>query len=92
MQFGKEKIQELLIIIYLFSPIVGKKKQEKMFDDEWEILHLKATATIQYWADVNIFHKISKEVNVNSLYRKIKTMYKKNTFGNEATTITDPFG
>ena len=43
----KRKMQDLLIIKDLYLPVMGKQKPEKVSDDEWEILHLKAATTIR---------------------------------------------
>lgn len=61
----KPKVQGLLNIKDLFLLIIGKSKSKKMTDDEWEILHLQAVATVRQGVDVNIFHHIFEEVKTN---------------------------
>ena len=70
-------MQDLLIVKDLYLPVMGKQKPEKVSDDAWEILHLKAAATIQQWVDVNIFHHISEEVKADELWKKLEAMYEK---------------
>lgn len=64
-----------------------KQTLEKMRDDEWEILNLKAVATIRQWEDVKIFHHISEEVKTDALWKKLEAMHEKSTFRNKATSI-----
>lgn len=58
-----------------------------MIDNDWEILHPKVATTIRQWVDVSIFHHISEEVKADKLWKKLETMYGKNTFRNKGTII-----
>lgn len=83
----KRKMQDLLIVKDLYLPVMGKEKPQKVSDEEWEILHLKASATIRQWVDVNIFHHISEEVKADELWKKLEGMYEKSTSRNKASII-----
>ncbi|XP_039146802.1 uncharacterized protein LOC120284044 [Dioscorea cayenensis subsp. rotundata] len=85
--FCKRRMKDLLIVKDLYLPTMGKTKPGKMTDDEWEILHLKAAATIRQWVDASIFHHIYEDVKADELWNKLAAMYEKNTFRNKATKI-----
>ena len=83
----KRKMQDMLYCKDLFRPVLGKEKPEKMSDEDWEILHMKAAATIRQWVDHNIFYHIAEETKVDALLQTLAAMYEKNTFRNKATLI-----
>ena len=80
-------MQNLFYCEDLYMPVFVDKKLEKMSDDDWMVLHMKAAGTIRQWIDHNIFHHIFEMEDANKLWQKLLSLYEKNTFRNKALFI-----
>ena len=83
----KQKMLDMLICRDLIRHVQGKTKSEKMSDEDWKTLKLKATATIRQWFDDNIFHHIVEESDAQTLWKKLESMFQKGLSRNKAMII-----
>ncbi|XP_020254298.1 uncharacterized protein LOC109831383 [Asparagus officinalis] len=84
-QVWKFKMEDILYCKDLHDPIEGDEaKPEKMTDKEWEKQCRRAIGYIRMWIDVSVFHHVSGETNVKSLWKKLEDLYKKKIAKNKA--------
>ena len=84
----KAKMEDLLYCKDLYALILGiSAKTKDMSDDDWKKVDRKAVGFIRQWLDDSVFHHVSTETSIASLWLKLQGLYERKTAGNKIFLI-----
>ena len=84
----KPRTEDILYCKDLYDPIEGDEaKPATMSVKEWEKSNRKTVGLIRQWVDHIVFHHVAQEVNAQSLWQKLKSLYERKTAQNKAFLI-----
>ncbi|MGV7988763.1 hypothetical protein PJP10_30760, partial [Mycobacterium kansasii] len=90
--FWKMQMEDYLYQKDLYIPLGGKeKKPEKMTDDEWFLLDMKALGTIRLSLSKSVAFNISKVKTTKELMEALATMYEKPSTSNKVHLMKQLF-
>ena len=83
----KIKMEDLLIVKYLYKPIDREQIPTGLLEFDWKLLNRKVVATIRQCVDVSVFQHVVNNTNAYEMWEKLLGLYKRKNSLNKTSLM-----